>query len=141
MGPWGGFFARATLGESEGGGGGGGGEDAPVSDEDVGRVEETEEAGVVDDLVSNEHVEILGVGGDVGKQRAEDERGDTDWRRISGHTRGWQDTHGRRRRRARRRHSLGVARPLRGRGRGGGRRTARTRRARRASGCRTRRRS
>lgn len=79
MGPFGGFFARATLWGSEEGGGGGGG-DIPVGDEDIGRVEDAEEAGVVDDFVSNEGVEVVGDGVVVGKQRAEDERGDADWK-------------------------------------------------------------
>lgn len=48
----------------------------PCADEGVDRVEQTKEARVVDDFVSNEHVEIVGVGLDMGEQRTEDERSD-----------------------------------------------------------------
>lgn len=41
------------------------GEDIPVGDEDICRVDQTKEASVVNDLISNYHVQVFGVGGDV----------------------------------------------------------------------------
>jgi hypothetical protein len=79
MGPCGGFFARATL-EGVRREVVWDGEDIPFADEGVDRVEQAKEARVVDDFVSKEDVQTVGVGRDAGEQGAEDERGDTHWK-------------------------------------------------------------
>lgn len=55
--------------------------DIPGCDKGVGRVEETEEADVVQDFISKEHVHVVGVGLVTREECTDDERGDTDWKR------------------------------------------------------------
>lgn len=54
-------------------------EDIPVGDEGICGVEQTKEADVVDDFISNEQVQVVGIGGDVGEQCTEDKRSHTHW--------------------------------------------------------------
>ena len=55
-------------------------EDIPFGDKGIDRVEQTKEAGVVDDFIRKEHVQTFCIGLDAGEQGTEDKRGDAHWR-------------------------------------------------------------
>lgn len=55
------------------------GKDIPDGDEGIGGVEQAEEAGVVEDFISDEHVRVVGIGRDAREQCTEDKGRDTNW--------------------------------------------------------------